>query len=66
MGYFLRFGSKTTGGLGLDPGQTPRGRGRRSHLEKAQSRVKKDLVEGKQQSIEHALRVVHAQKKGRR
>ena len=53
-------------GTGLNPGQVPKGRGRKSYMVKAQSKEKKDLLEGKQQSIEQALRVVRAQKKGRR
>ena len=65
-GYFLRYCSKYIGGLGLDPGQVPKGRGRKSFMAKAQSKEKKDLLEGKQQSIERVLRTVRAQKKGRR
>ena len=53
-------------GLGKNSNLTPRGRGRKYFLAKAKSKAKNDLLEGKQQYIERALRAVHAQKKGRR
>ena len=65
-GYFLRSGKNHLGGLGKDSLPVPRGRGRKSFLAKAQSRAQKDLSEGKQLSIERALRAVQAQKKGQR
>ena len=63
-GYFLRSGKKViTGGLGKDYHPVSRGRGRTSFLAKAQTRARRDLHEGKQLSIEWALRAVQAQKK---
>lgn len=38
----------------------------KSNLHKAQSRAKVDLLEGKQLSIEKALRAVNARNKGRK
>ena len=47
-GYFLRSRTNgTSGGLGKNPVATVRGRGRVSHLAMAQSRAKKDVMEGK-------------------
>ena len=43
-----------------------RGRGRASHLVKDQSRAKKDVIKGKQISIDRALRAVNSHKKGKR
>ena len=43
-----------------------RGRGKVSHLEKAQSQAKKDVMEGKKISINRALMEVNAHRKGRR
>ena len=58
-GYFLQSGKKViTGGLGKDYHPVSRGRGRTSFLAKVQSRAWKDLPEGKQLSIEWALRAV--------
>ena len=66
-GYLIRSCSKRNhGGLGKDSVGTSKGRGRKSHLAKAQSRARMDLLEGKQISIERELRAIHAQKKGRR
>ena len=65
--YFLRSGKKVLpGGLGKVPHLVPRGRGRTSFLAKAHSRARRDLHEGKQLSIEWALRAAQAQKRGRR
>ena len=66
-GYFLRSRLKKTGG-GLGKEQQPgrKGRGRISHLSKAQSRAKADLREGKQLSIERALRAVNARRQVRK
>ena len=62
-GYFLRSSlKKTGGGLGKEQQTVQKGRGRISHLSKAQSRAKADLREGKQLSIERELRVVNARK----
>ena len=67
LGYFLCSCTKfSSAGLGKDPLGTIRGRGRISHLVKAQSRAKKYVLEGKQISVDRALRAVHARKKGRR
>ena len=67
FGYFLRSCTKVaSGGLGKQSIQTPRGRGRKYFIAKAQSQERKDLLEGKQQSIERVLRALHAQKKGHR
>ena len=58
-GYFLRSGKKNPhGGLGKDSLPVSRGWGWKYFLAKAQSRAQKDLTEGKQLSIERALRVV--------
>ena len=63
LGYFLRSCSKKSGGgLGKDLQPVQKGRGRISHLSKAQSRAKNDLREGKQLSIERALRAVNSRK----
>jgi len=64
--YFLR--SKTTpnpeGGLGLEGKEGGRGRGRKSFISKAKNKAKNDLLAGKQQSIEWALRAARAQEMG--
>ena len=66
-GYFLRSGKKIHyGGLGKDSLPVSCGRGRKSFLAKAQSRAQKDMTEGKQLSIERALRALQAQRKGHR
>ena len=66
-GYFLMSCFKVAfGGLGHVANLVSKGRGRKSFTVKAQSKAKKDHLEGKQQSIERALRAVHAQNKGRR
>ena len=60
-GYFLRSSlKKPGGGLGKDQEPLRKGRGRTSHLSKAQSWAMDDLREGKQLSIERALRAVNA------
>ena len=65
-GYFLRSCKKaSSAGLGKATPHSRKGRGRKSKLFKAQSRAKVDLVEGKQLSIEKALRAVTAKEKGR-
>ena len=65
--YFLRSCTKGgSGGLGRNPAASARGRGRVSLLAKAQSRAKKDVLEGKQILIDRALRAVNACKKDRR
>ena len=47
-GYFLRSCTKGgSGGLGRNPAAFARARGRVSHFAKAQSRAKKDVLEGK-------------------
>ena len=62
-GYFLRsYSKKSGGGLGKEHQPVRKGRGRISHLSKAQPRAKNDLREGKQLSIERALRAVNARK----
>ena len=62
-GYFLRSSlKKSGGGLGKDQQPVRKGRGRISHLSKAQLRAKADLREGKQLSIERALRAVNARR----
>ena len=62
-GYFLQScNKKPGGGLGKDPVPVRKGRGRISHFSKAQSRAKNDLREGKQLSIERALRAVNARR----
>jgi len=53
-----------SGGIGRDKDHVGVGRGRQSFLSKAQAKAKKDLIDGKQQSIERALRAVQAPKKG--
>ena len=59
--YFLSSGTKIhPGGIGKDSLPMSRGRGRKSFMAKAQSRAQKDLSEGKQLSIERALRAVQA------
>ena len=65
LGYFLRSSKKTTTGLGKVSSPVRRGRGRKTNLFKAQSRAKVDLQEGKQQTIEKALRAEKAGNKGR-
>lgn len=65
-GYFLRSPTKlVSGGLGKGKEQPPKGRGRKYFISKAQSKARFDLLEGKQQTIERALRAVQPQKKGR-
>jgi len=66
-GYFLR-SCKNASSVGLGKTSPPgrKGRGRKSNLYKAQSRARVDLMEGKQQSIEKALRAVNAKKRGRK
>ena len=60
-GYFLRSSlKKKGGGLGKEQLSERKGRGRHSHLSKAQSRAMADLREGKQLSIERVLRAVNA------
>ena len=63
--YFLRSRTKTSG-LAKVPLSVRRGRGRKTNLSKAQSRAKEDLIEGKQHSIESALRAKKAMKRGRK
>jgi len=41
-----------------------RGRGRKSYISKAKNKAKSDLLAGKQQSIEWALRAARAQDMG--
>jgi len=66
-GYFLRSSKKASSvGLGKSPPVARKGRGRRSNLCKAQSRARVDLLEGKQLSIEKALRAVKAKSQGRK
>jgi len=66
-GYFLRSSKRNpSGGLGKAMSLVRKSRGRKSNIHKAQSRAKVDLVEGKQLSIEKALRAVNARKKGRK
>ena len=64
--YFLRSRTKSASGLAKVPSSVRRGRGRKTNLSKAQSRAKEDLLEGKQHSIESALRVKKAKKRGRK
>ena len=65
--YFLRSCTKGgSRGLGRNPTASARGRGRVSLLAKAQSRAKKDVLEGKQILIDRALRAVNSCKKGSR
>lgn len=65
-GYFLCSCKKAiSSGLGKSSPPARKGHGRKSNLHKAQSRAKVDLLEGKQLSIEKALRAVNAKKKGR-
>ena len=63
-GYFLRSCQKPSSGLGKNPSPVRKGRGRKTNLFKAQSRAREDLLGGKQISIEKALRVEQAKKKG--
>ena len=65
LGYFLRSGKKPTTGLGKVSPPVRRGRGRKTNISKAQSRAKVDMREGKQQTIEKALRAEKARNKGR-
>jgi len=66
-GYFLRSCKKSSnGGLGKDILPARSKRGRKSNLHKAQSRARKDLVDGKQLSIEKALRAGKGRSRGRR
>jgi len=66
-GYFLKSSKKTsTGGLGKSLSPARNRRGRKSNIHKAQSRARMDLVEGKQISIEKALRAGKGRKKGRK
>ena len=56
-GYYLRSSAKKdSGGLGKGKYPTSEGRGSVSYLAKAQNRAKMDVHDGKQQSIERALR----------
>lgn len=65
-GYFLRSCKKASpAGLGKSAPRGKKGRGRKSNFQKAQSRARVDLLEGKQQSIDLALRAVNAKKRGR-
>jgi len=65
-GYFLRSCKKaSSAGLGESAPSGKKGRGRKSNLQKAQSRARVDLLEGKQQTIEKALRAENAKKRGR-
>jgi len=60
-GYFLRSTIKdSSAGLGKSLPVVGKGRGRKSNLHKAQSRARVDLMEGKQLSIDMALRAVNA------
>ena len=52
--------------LGKTTVEPPRGRGRKYFIAKEHSKEIKDLLDGKQQSIERDIRAVHAQKKGQR
>jgi len=56
--YLLRSKSvlNPAGGLGLEQPEEGRGRGRKSLISKAKNIAKKDILAGKQQSIERALR----------
>jgi len=66
-GYFLHSCKKpSSAGLGKSHSPVRKGRGRKSNFHKAQSRAKVDLLEGKQLSIEKALRAGNAKKKGRK
>jgi len=66
-GYFLRSCKKiSNGGLGKDIPPARSKRGRKSNLHKAQSRARMDLVDGKQLSIEKALRAGKGRSRGRR
>ena len=62
--HFLRSSTKTVSGLGKVSSPVRRSRGRKKNLSKAQSRAREDLLEGKQQTIERALRAKKAKKKG--
>jgi len=66
-GYFLRSCKKTSsGGLGkvFPPARSKRGR--KSNLHKAQARARMDVVDGKQVSIEKALRAGRGRARGRK
>jgi len=66
-GYFLRSCKKiSNGGLGKDIPPARSKRGRKSNLHKAQSRARMELVDGKQLSIEKALRAGKGRSRGRR
>jgi len=66
-GYFLRSCKKISGGgLAKDLPPARNKRGRKSNLHKAQSRARMDLVEGKQLSIEKALRAGKGRSRGRK
>jgi len=66
-GYFLRSSKKaSSAGLGKSLPVARKGRGRKSNFHKAQSRARVDLMEGKQLSIEKALRAVNAKSQGRK
>jgi len=66
-GYFLRSCKKSSnGGLGKDILPARSKRGRKSNLHKAQSRARRDVVDGKQLSIEKALRAGKGRTRGRR
>ena len=64
--YFLRSRTKSASGLAKFPLSVQQGWGRKTNLSKAQSRAKEDLLEGKQHSIESALRAKKAKKRGRK
>ena len=64
--YFLRSRTKSALGLAKVSSSVRRGRGRKTNLSKAQSRAKEDFLEGKQHSIESALREKKAKKRGRK
>jgi len=66
-GYFLRSSNKVSiGGLGKVTPPARSKRGRKSNLHKAQCRARMDLVDGKQLSIEKALRAGKGRSRGRR
>lgn len=66
-GYFLQSSSKKeSGGIGKDEGTLGQSRERKSFISKAKTKARKDLLEGKQQSIERVLRAVRTPKKGHR
>ena len=64
--YFLRSRTKLASGLAKVPTSVRRGRGRKTNHSKAQSRAKEDFLDGKQHSIESALRAKKAKKRGRK